>query len=167
MEQSWPQLIIQLIELLLVGGGLVAIVTISDKKAAATLENISKIGETYTALQDQMKENYDGLLEQKDKLIETLKHENTDLKEEIEAKDKKISEWTDKTQELYQQDGQRVQQIAQLKIMNMRRCDVFNCTNRKPPLEAGIIIDKEINRKNLTKDDKGRFHKRINDGDDE
>ena len=156
---DWSQ-IIQIIEMLLVGGGLIAIITISDKKAAATLENISKIGETYTALQDQMKENYDALLEQKDKLIETVKQDNAALKEEIEAKDEKISELNNKTQELYQQDSQRVQQIAQLKVMGMRRCDVFNCTSRKPPIEAGIIIDREVNRKNLTKDDRGRFHKK-------
>ena len=163
---DWSQ-IIQLIEVILVGGGLIAIVTISDKKAAATLENISKIGETYTALQDQMKENYDALLEQKDKLIETIKQDNVALKEEIEAKDEKISELNSKTQELYQQDSQRVQQIAQLKVMGMRRCDVFNCTNRKPPIEAGIIIDREVNRKNLVKDDRGRFHKKQYDADED
>lgn len=164
---DWPQLLIQLIELLFVGGGLIAIVTISDKKAAATLENISKIGETYTALQDQMKENYDALLEQKDRLIATLKSDKEQLKEEIEAKDEKISELNSKTQELYQQDSQRVQQIAQLKVMGMRRCDVFNCTNRKPPIEAGIIIDRDVNRKNLVKDNKGRFHKRPDELEDE
>ncbi len=142
--ESWLDLVVKVLELLFLGGGLYAIVTISDKKAAATLENISKIGETYTALQDQMRENYNSLLEQKDKYIASQQDEINILKDDVTKKDKFLNEYQEQINQMHQTDNVHIQQIGQLKIMQMRRCDVFNCPNRKPPLDLGLIVDKDI-----------------------
>lgn len=120
----------QIIELaisFLVGGGLLAIVTLKDKKYAAMLENISKVIESNT----KTNEAWENLARQK-------LEDNRELKSEGERKDDKIDRLYDEISTLRNQLDRARTSAA---VANMLKCQNTGCTSRLPPFGKGASIE--------------------------
>lgn len=108
MDQNIIQLIINLVGT----GGLITLFLISEKKAAAQLANIEKINEQWQRIVEQKEKDLESLRNQYVESvtkIESLYEDNTDLRNKLDKANTAAA----------------VNQIL--------RCDLVGCTNRKPP----------------------------------
>lgn len=106
-----------LIAELLFGGGLLAFVTIKDKKTAAILDNMQKVIDTLTAQ------------------VEEYKQENKQLKDENRSQEAYIRDLHKEISTLSDKLDKANSRAAVNKIL---KCTEIGCGKREPPLGEGV-----------------------------
>lgn len=129
---DWSTIITDILSYLFIGGGLVAVVTLKDKKSEAVLENITRFIE-----------NSDKSNAAWQKLFEESNRETDDLKADLEKKDKKIDELF-KAQSLLRDRNDKLS--SKVSFLNCVRCTQINCTNRRPPFgsESNFVLPDDV-----------------------
>lgn len=107
----------------LFGGGLLAFVTIKDKKTAAILENMQKV-----------------INEERD-LAKEYKAEITSLKEELKQKDEDKRKQEDYIKELHRDKSDLHDKLdkanSRAAVNKILKCQEIGCAHRRPPLGEG------------------------------
>jgi len=107
----------------LFGGGLLAFVTIKDKKTAAILENMQKV------------------IEELRDLVREYKEENKSLKDEIKQKDEIIRGKEDYIRELHKEKSDLHEKLdkanSRAAVNKILKCQNLGCVERRPPLGEG------------------------------
>lgn len=106
-----------LIAEVLFGGGLLAFVTIKDKKTAAILDNMQKVIDTLTGQ------------------VEEYKQENKELKEENRSQEAYIRDLHKEISTLSERLDKANSRAAVNKLL---KCQEIGCDKRKPPLGEGV-----------------------------
>lgn len=116
---DWTNIIISFATLLFGGGGLVAFITINDKKYQAMVESVEKTNEQWQHIADERT------------------HRAEELKAELDKKDDKIDElYKDISAYRTTMDSQSTElavKDGQLKLLEYDKCKVRGCPIRKPP----------------------------------
>lgn len=120
----------------LFGGGLLAFVTIKDKKTAAILENMQRV------------------IEEERDLSKEYKAEVTSLKEEIKAKDDDKRKQEEYIKELHKEKSTLHDKLdkanSRAAINKLLKCQEIGCAHRRPPLGEGAADTfKQIREGNL------------------
>lgn len=115
--------IVMLIAEFLLGGGIIAIVTIKDKKTAAILDNMQKV------------------IEEERALAQEYKAEVVSLKEELKAKDDTIRGNEEYIKELHKEMSELYSKLdkanSRAAVNKILKCQNLGCTERRPPLGEG------------------------------
>lgn len=115
--------IIILIAEFLLGGGIIAIVTIKDKKTEAILNNMQKV------------------IEEERALAQEYKAEVVSLKEELKAKDDTIRGNEEYIKELHKEKSELYSKLdkanSRAAVNKILKCQNLGCTERRPPLGEG------------------------------
>lgn len=121
------ELIIQLIEVLLGTGGVVALFLIIEKKTAAQLANTEKANEQWQLIVAQkerdflaLNQKYEAATEKIDKLYDI----NTDLRNQLDVANTNFA------------------------VCQLMHCNVIQCTNRLPPLSSNETVKDPYERRN-------------------
>ncbi len=127
----------------LFGGGLLAFVTIKDKKTAAILENMQKV------------------IEEERELAKEYRDEVGSLKEEIKRKDDTIRENEAYIRTLHKENSEIHDKLdkanSRAAVNKLLKCQEIGCGKRRPPLGEGAADTfKQIREGNLGEDDNGR-----------
>lgn len=128
--------IVMLIAEFLLGGGIIAIVTIKDKKTAAILDNMQKVIEEERGLASEYKSEVASLKEEMGKkddtirenetYIRTLHKENSDLHDKLDKANSRAA------------------------VNKLLKCQEIGCSQRRPPLGEGAADTfKQIRTGNL------------------
>lgn len=134
--------IIILIAEFLLGGGIIAIVTIKDKKTEAILNNMQKVIEEERELAKQYKED-----------VESLKGEIKEKDEFIRSQETYIHELHKEKSDLHEKLDKANSRAAVNKIL---KCQNLGCTTRRPPLGEGAADTfRQIRNGNLGDDEYG------------
>lgn len=128
--------IIILIAEFLLGGGIIAIVTIKDKKTEAILSNMQKV------------------IEEERELAKQYKEEVTSLKEEMRQKDEFIRHQEDYIKELHKEKSDLHEKLdkanSRAAVNKLLKCHEIGCAHRRPPLGEGAADTfKQIRNGNL------------------
>lgn len=128
--------IIILIAEFLLGGGIIAIVTIKDKKTEAILNNMQKV------------------IEEERELAKQYKEEVTSLKEEMRQKDEIIRGKEDYIRELHKEKSGLHEKLdkanSRAAVNKLLKCHEIGCAHRRPPLGEGAADTfKQIRNGNL------------------
>lgn len=128
--------IIILIAEFLLGGGIIAIVTIKDKKTEAILNNMQKV------------------IEEERELAKQYKEEVTSLKEEMRQKDEIIRGKEDYIRELHKEKSALHEKLdkanSRAAVNKLLKCHEIGCAHRRPPLGEGAADTfKQIRNGNL------------------
>lgn len=128
--------IIILIAEFLLGGGIIAIVTIKDKKTAAILENMQKV------------------IEEERALAQEYKAEVVSLKEELKAKDDTIRGNEEYIKDLHKEKSELYSKLdkanSRAAVNKLLKCHEIGCAHRRPPLGEGAADTfKQIRNGNL------------------
>lgn len=120
----------------LFGGGLLAFVTIKDKKTAAILENMQKV------------------IEEERDLATEYKAEITSLKDEIKAKDDDKRKQEEYIKELHKEKSDLHDKLdkanSRAAVNKILKCQEVGCAQRRPPLGEGALDTfKQIRSGNL------------------
>lgn len=134
--------IIMLIAEFLLGGGIIAIVTIKDKKTAAILENMQKV------------------IEEERELAKEYKAEVDSLKEEIRQKDDFIRSQEEYIHEQHKEKSDLHEKLdkanSRAAINKLLHCKNIGCGERRPPLGEGAADTfRQIRMGNLGEDSYG------------
>jgi septal ring factor EnvC (AmiA/AmiB activator) len=126
----------------LFGGGLLAFVTIKDKKTAAILENMQKV-----------------INEERD-LAKEYKAEITSLKEELKQKDEDKRKQEDYIKELHRDKSDLHDKLdkanSRAAVNKILKCQEIGCAHRRPPLGEGAADTfNQIRNGNLGDEDNG------------
>lgn len=121
--------------LLLGGGGLVALVTLQDKKYAAMLENLAQMIQLNAKTNDEW-----------EKLSRYRENQCTELTAEIEKKEAKI-------EKLYSETARLRSTLDHLRTTNavnsLMKCTKTKCGERQPPFGAEVkLSDEELKTTN-------------------
>jgi F0F1-type ATP synthase membrane subunit b/b' len=115
--------IIMLIAEFLLGGGIIAIVTIKDKKTSAILENMQKV------------------IEEERELAKDYKAEVDSLKEEIKQKDEFIRNQEEYIHEQHKEKSDLHEKLdkanSRAAVNKLLKCQEIGCSHRRPPLGEG------------------------------
>lgn len=107
----------------LFGGGLLAFVTIKDKKTAAILENMQRV------------------IEEERDLSKEYKAEITSLKEEVKARDDDKRKQEEYIKELHREKSNLHDKLdkanSRAAINKLLKCQEIGCAHRRPPLGEG------------------------------
>ena len=107
----------------LFGGGLLAFVTIKDKKTAAILENMQKV------------------IEEERELAKEYKAEVDSLKEEIRQKDEFIRSQEEYIHEMHKEKSDLHEKLdkanSRAAVNKLLKCQEIGCSHRRPPLGEG------------------------------
>ena len=109
---DWTTIIVTVLTVLISNGGLVTLATLKEKKNAAFLDNVTK------------------LIDQWQEIAEERKQRAKELKDDLDAKDKKIEEV------IHDRSGIRDDldhTRTELAVAKMLRCDKTACSDREPP----------------------------------
>lgn len=120
----------------LFGGGLLAFVTIKDKKTAAILENMQKV------------------IEELRDLVREYKEENRSLKEEIKQKDADARKQEEYIKEQHKEKSDLHEKLdkanSRAAVNKILKCREVGCDLRRPPLGEGATDTfKQIRNGNL------------------
>lgn len=120
----------------LFGGGLLAFVTIKDKKTAAILENMQKV------------------IEELRDLVREYKEENRSLKEEIKQKDADARKQEEYIKEQHKEKSDLHEKLdkanSRAAVNKILKCQNLGCDLRRPPLGEGAADTfKQIRNGNL------------------
>ena len=120
----------------LFGGGLLAFVTIKDKKTAAILENMQKV------------------IEEERDLAKDYRTEVTALKEELKQKDEIIRGKEDYIRGLHKDKSELHEKLdkanSRAAVNKLLKCQEIGCSKRRPPLGEGAADTfKQIRNGNL------------------
>lgn len=120
----------------LFGGGLLAFVTIKDKKTAAILENMQKV------------------IEEERALAEEYKKEISSLKEEIKQKDESLRQNEAYIRTLHTENSNLHEKLdkanSRAAVNKLLKCQEIGCDRRRPPLGEGAAETfKQIRNGNL------------------
>lgn len=107
----------------LFGGGLLAFVTIKDKKTAAILENMQKVIEEERRLAKEYKTEIDSLKEEIRKKDEFIRHQEEYIHEQHKEKSD-LHEKLDKAN-------------SRAAVNKLLKCQEIGCDHRRPPLGEG------------------------------
>lgn len=122
LKMEWGT-ITTLVAEVLFGGGLLAFVTIKDKKTAAILENMQRV------------------IEEERDLAKEYKSEIASLKEEIKAKDEDKRKNEDYIKELHREKSDLHDKLdkanSRAAINKLLKCQEIGCAHRRPPLGEG------------------------------
>lgn len=134
--------IIILIAEFLLGGGIIAIVTIKDKKTEAILNNMQKV------------------IEEERELAKQYKEEVTSLKEEMKQKDEFIRNQEDYIRELHKEKSDLHEKLdkanSRAAVNKLLKCNEIGCAHRRPPLGEGAADTfKQIRNGNLGEENDG------------
>lgn len=126
----------------LFGGGLLAFVTIKDKKTAAILENMQKV-----------------INEERD-LAKEYKAEIISLKEELKQKDEDKRKQEDYIKELHRDKSDLHDKLdkanSRAAVNKILKCQEIGCAHRRPPLGEGAADTfNQIRNGNLGDEDNG------------
>lgn len=129
----------------LFGGGLLAFVTIKDKKTAAILENMQKV------------------IEELRDLVREYKEENRSLKDDIKQKDEAIRGKEDYIRELHKEKSELHEKLdkanSRAAVNKLLKCHEIGCDLRRPPFGSGAVDTiKQINEGTLG-DEEARHEK--------
>lgn len=120
----------------LFGGGLLAFVTIKDKKTAAILENMQKVIEEERRLAKEYKTEVDSLKEEIRKKDEFIRHQEEYIHEQHKEKSV-LHEKLDKAN-------------SRAAVNKLLKCQEIGCSQRRPPLGEGAADTfKQIRNGNL------------------
>ena len=120
----------------LFGGGLIAFVTIKDKKTAAILDNMQRVIEEERALADEYK-----------KEVVSLKEEAGKREEHIRNQEEYIKELHREKSDLHDKLDKANSRAAVNKLL---KCQEVGCIQRRPPLGEGAAETfKQIRNGNL------------------
>lgn len=127
---------------ILFGGGLLAFVTIKDKKTAAILENMQKV------------------IEEERELAKEYRNEVGSLKEEIKRKDDTIRENEAYIRTLHKENSEIHDKLdkanSRAAVNKLLKCQEIGCGKRRPPLGEGAADTfRQIREGNLGEDDNG------------
>lgn len=107
----------------LFGGGLLAFVTIKDKKTAAILENMQKV------------------IEEERDLAKDYRTEVSSLKEELRQKDEIIRGKEDYIRGLHKEKSELHEKLdkanSRAAVNKLLKCQEIGCSQRRPPLGEG------------------------------
>lgn len=128
----------------LFGGGLLAFVTIKDKKTAAILENMQKV------------------IEEERGLAMEYRNEVGSLKEEIKRKDDTIRENEVYIRTLHRENSEIHDKLdkanSRAAVNKLLKCQEIGCGKRRPPLGEGAADTfKQIREGNLGDEDNGNI----------
>lgn len=128
----------------LFGGGLLAFVTIKDKKTAAILENMQKV------------------IEEERELAREYRDEVGSLKEEIKRKDDTIRENEVYIRTLHRENSEIHDKLdkanSRAAVNKLLKCQEIGCGKRRPPLGEGAADTfKQIREGNLGDEDNGNI----------
>ena len=120
----------------LFGGGLIAFVTIKDKKTAAILDNMQTVIEEERGLSKEYKEELKA------------------LKEEVRQKDEHIRNNEDYIKELHKEKSELHEKLdkanSRAAVNKLLKCQEVGCSQRRPPLGEGAAETfKQIRNGNL------------------
>lgn len=120
----------------LFGGGLLAFVTIKDKKTAAILENMQKV------------------IDELRGLVSEYKTENKALKEEIKQKDAEARKQEEYIKEQHKEKSDLHEKLdkanSRAAVNKLLKCQEIGCDRRRPPLGEGAAETyKQIRNGNL------------------
>lgn len=120
----------------LFGGGLLAFVTIKDKKTAAILENMQKV------------------IEEERELAKEYRNEVVSLKEELKQKDDIIRENESYIRTLHRENSDLHDKLdkanSRAAVNKILKCQEIGCGKRRPPLGEGAADTfKQIREGNL------------------
>lgn len=126
----------------LFGGGLLAFVTIKDKKTAAILENMQKV------------------IEEERDLAKDYRIEVTSLKEELKQKDDVIRGKEDYIRGLHKEKSELHEKLdkanSRAAVNKLLKCQEIGCSHRRPPLGEGAADTfKQIRNGNLGDENDG------------
>lgn len=128
--------ITSLVAEVLFGGGLIAFVTIKDKKTAAILDNMQRVIEEERALADEYK-----------KEVVSLKEEAGKREEHIRNQEEYIKELHREKSDLHDKLDKANSRAAVNKLL---KCQEVGCIQRRPPLGEGAAETfKQIRNGNL------------------
>lgn len=128
--------IIILIAEFLLGGGIIAIVTIKDKKTEAILNNMQKVIEEERELAKQYKDEVESLKEDCRKKDEQLRN-NEDYIRELHHLKSDLHDKLDKAN-------------SRAAVNKLLKCQEIGCSQRRPPLGEGAAETfKQIRNGNL------------------
>lgn len=109
----------------LFGGGLLAFVTIKDKKTAAILENMQKV------------------IEEERDLAGEYKSEISSLKEEIKQKDSDARKQEEYIRTLHKENSDLHDKLdkanSRAAVNKLLKCQEVGCNKRRPPLGEGAV----------------------------
>ncbi len=109
----------------LFGGGLLAFVTIKDKKTAAILENMQKV------------------IEEERDLASEYKSEISSLKEEIKQKDSDARKQEEYIRTLHKENSDLHDKLdkanSRAAVNKLLKCQEVGCNKRRPPLGEGAV----------------------------
>ena len=115
--------IVILIAEFLLGGGIIAIVTIKDKKTAAILDNMQKV------------------IDEERELAKQYKEEVNSLKGEIERKDEFARKQEEYIRELHKAKSDLYDRLdkanSRAAVNKLLKCQEIGCGRRRPPLGEG------------------------------
>lgn len=126
----------------LFGGGLLAFVTIKDKKTAAILENMQKV------------------IEEERELTKEYRNDVAKLKEEIKQKDEVIRSNETYIRELHKANSDLHDKLdkanSRAAVNKLLKCQEIGCDKRRPPLGEGAADTfRQIRMGNLGDEDYG------------
>lgn len=126
----------------LFGGGLLAFVTIKDKKTAAILENMQKV------------------IEEERELAKDYRTEVSSLKEELRQKDEIIRGKEDYIRGLHKEKSELHEKLdkanSRAAVNKLLKCQEIGCSQRRPPLGEGAADTfKQIRDGNLGDESNG------------
>lgn len=126
----------------LFGGGLLAFVTIKDKKTAAILENMQKV------------------IEEERDLAKDYRTEVSSLKEELRQKDEIIRGKEDYIRGLHKEKSELHEKLdkanSRAAVNKLLKCQEIGCSQRRPPLGEGAADTfKQIRDGNLGDESNG------------
>lgn len=121
---------------LLFGGGLLAFVTIKDKKTAAILENMQNV------------------IEEERELAKEYRSEVSSLKAELKQKDESIREQETYIRSLHKENSDLHEKLdkanSRAAVNKLLKCQEIGCGQRRPPLGEGAAETfKQIRNGNL------------------
>lgn len=128
--------IVMLIAEFLLGGGIIAIVTIKDKKTAAILDNMQKV------------------IDEERELANQYKAEAESLREECRKKDDNLRSQEDYIRELHKEKSELHDKLdkanSRAAVNKLLKCQEIGCSKRRPPLGEGAADTfKQIRNGNL------------------
>lgn len=131
--------IVMLIAEFLLGGGIIAIVTIKDKKTAAILDNMQKV------------------IDEERELANQYKAEAESLREECRKKDDNSRSQEDYIRELHKEKSELHDRLdkanSRAAVNKLLKCQEIGCSQRRPPLGEGAADTfRQIRMGNLGED---------------
>lgn len=128
----------------LFGGGLLAFVTVKDKKTAVILENMQKV------------------IEEERELAKEYRNEVGSLKEEIKRKDETIRENEAYIRTLHKENSEIHDKLdkanSRAAVNKLLKCQEIGCGKRRPPLGEGAADTfKQIREGNLGDESNGNI----------